>query len=219
MDISKEHSPTPWLSIWTQPRATVQRIIDSDDAEAMVLPLAALAGVYNALSGVVGRESEQALSLLALGGWIAMGVIGGLIIFYLITRLIHLTGGWLGGEASTDEIRVAVAWSYVPQVVGLVPLIILLMFFGPTLMAADITGMAQEGALSGAFLMAILGVGVMQMVLGLWSLIILLMGLGQVQGFSAWRALGNIVLASLLLLVAIMALGIVVGVLLPAFHL
>ena len=42
-----------------------------------------------------------------------------------------------------------------------------------------------------------IGFGIIQLAIGIWGLIIMLHALGEVQGFSAWMALLNIVLAGL----------------------
>jgi len=46
-------------------------------------------------------------------------------------------------------------------------------------------------------------VAIAEVVLNVWSFVIALHCLGQVQGFSAWRALGNQALTALVLLVPI----------------
>jgi hypothetical protein len=49
--------------------------------------------------------------------------------------------------------------------------------------------------------LGLLGFGVLEIVVGVWAIVIFLKALGQVQGFSAWKALGNTLLASLVVLV------------------
>ena len=53
--------------------------------------------------------------------------------------------------------------------------------------------------------------GFAALVLGIWSFIILLKGLGEVQSFSAWKAWGNLVLAVL----PFVALGVLAAILIP----
>ena len=45
------------------------------------------------------------------------------------------------------------------------------------------------------------------MLVGRWSIVVFLKSLGQVQGFSAWKALGNVVLAMLAVILLIIVIG------------
>jgi hypothetical protein len=49
-------------------------------------------------------------------------------------------------------------------------------------------------------LLGVFGLVVVELGLYLWSFVIFLKGLGEVQGFSAWKALGNVFLGGLLVL-------------------
>ena len=99
----------PWVSIWTKPRATIQQIVDTNP-EHLVLLLAAIGG----FSSVLDRASTRSLGdkldwpvifLIAA----IVGPIAGIIALYIGSALIRWTGSWIGGKASSQTIRAAMA--------------------------------------------------------------------------------------------------------------
>ena len=58
--------------------------------------------------------------------------------------------------------------------------------------------------------LSLIAFGVAEVVGGIWTLVVYLKSLGQVQGFSAWKALGNSCLAGLVIIVPVAILVFVV---------
>lgn len=193
----------PWTSIWTRPRATIQRIVETDP-RAYVLPLAAIAGVVNALSSASenGFGDSMAWPTILITAAL-LGSALGIASLYVGSVLLRWTGRWLGGQGSGEQIRAAAAWASVPLIVVLLLWIPMIALFGQELFMTPTPDMSPSLALP------VLGLGLAQMVLGIWSLVIFLKALGQVQGFSAWRALGNMVLAALVIVVPLMLVTVV----------
>lgn len=188
----------PWVSIWTTPRATIQQIVEANP-ERLVLVLSALAGI----SQVLDRASLRNLGDQWDLRWIfvfalAVGPLAGILGLYVGSALISWTGRWLGGTAPLQNIRAAMAWSNVPIIFALILWIPNLALFGNELFTTEIPRLAASTHLFAVFSV----LAVLEMVAGIWAFVILLKSLGQVQGFSAWKALGNI-LASMLAVAAI----------------
>ena len=74
---------------------------------------------------------------------------------------------------------------------------------------------AEMANTSGVAALALLGIWLVQIVAAVWSIFTGLHCLGEVQGFSAWKALGNAVLAGLVILVPVLLLAAIV--LIPVF--
>ncbi|GGB03606.1 Yip1 family protein [Agarivorans gilvus] len=198
----QEQQLNPWFSMWTKPRATIQQIIDNNP-QHLVLLLAAVSGFAELLEQArvksLGDRLEWPYIVVATA---VLGPITGIISLYLGGALIRWVGSWLGGEASAQEIRAAIAWASVLTIWGLLLWLPELALFGQDLFTTATPKI--DASLSLGF--ALLGFSLVEIILGLWALVVLLKCLGQVQGFSVWKALANLVLAFLVIMVPIMLL-------------
>lgn len=189
----------PWVSIWTKPRETIQQIVDTNP-KYLVLALAAAVGfsqmLDNAVMDNLGDTLEWPIIFItaAIGGSIV-----GLIGLYIGGALIRWTGTWIGGTSSQENIRAAMAWSTVPVVCALVLWVPEIALFGQELFTTETPTLdaKPESAL------VLLLFGLIEITAGIWSIVLSLQCLGQVQGFSAWKALGNLLLAGLVFIIPI----------------
>ena len=207
MESIEEQLLNPWVSMWTKPRATIQQIVDTNP-QRLVLLLAAAAGFGQALdrasiNSIGDRVDWPVIFIVAAVG----GPIAGLIGLYIGGALIHWTGTWIGGKTSAENIRAAIAWSSVPMLWALVLWIPELALFGQELFTAETPVIDADTTLNSAFL----AFGVVEVTIGIWTLIVYLKCLAQVQGFSAWKALGNSILAGLVIIVPILIIAIAIG--------
>jgi hypothetical protein len=194
----------PWFSMWTRPRATIAQIVERD-ASRLVVPLAAIAGFGQALDRASTRSAGDTLDLPTIFLVAAVaGPVGGIITLYLAGVLLRWTGSWLGGKASTEHIRAAIAWSNVPTVWALLLWIPELAIFGGEMFTTETPRLDANVGL--AFLLLFLIA--VEVAIGLWAFVVFLKSLGQVQGFSAWKALGNGLLALLSIVVPIVLLAV-----------
>jgi hypothetical protein len=211
-----ESLPSPWLTMWTSPRETIRRIVYYDPKRDILL-LAALQGFIAYLSGALYGflslvlisndyvrvpdtwESDlnglPSISFTALAITIGIcaitGPVAGLISLYLYGWLFRVTGRWLGGKAYPVEVRAALAWSAVPQLWGAILQVLKLVLIVYVLYAN-----ATNTYVSSSALLVTLGISFLfEFVIGIWSLIVSLKSLGEVHSFSAWRALGAVLLA------------------------
>lgn len=199
--MDSDHRPlNPWFSIWTRPRATIQQIIDTDPTR-MVILLAALSGISQTLDRASFRSVGDTLELptILLIALIA-GPIGGILSLYIGGALIRWTGSWIGGTGTSENLRAAIAWSSVP-VIWILPLWIpVLGIYGEEMFTTETPRL--DASLKLLFLLV--GIALFEVAIGVWSFVILLKCIGQVHEFSAWRALGNVVLAFLLIVVPLL---------------
>lgn len=189
----------PWVSIWTRPRATIRQIVMADPTRHVAL-IAMVAGFAEALSNAEGRSLGEQLGLPAvLMFCLILGPIGGLLGLYIAGALLRWTGSWLGGHASSEQVRAAYAWSSVPALWLLPIWVPKILIFGRRLFM-DVP-FASETHRAIFLLFALI-----ELVVGIWAMVVFLKCLGEVHGFSAWKALGASLLAILVVAVPLVLL-------------
>ncbi|HEM46828.1 MAG TPA: YIP1 family protein [Alphaproteobacteria bacterium] len=197
----------PWLAMWTKPRATIREIVRTD-ASYGVLPLAALGGVAQVLDRASARNlgDEYATGAILLVAALA-GPVAGIAGIYIGAWLLRLTDGWLGGEAPSAHLRTALAWGNLPTAAGLLLWVPALALVGGEMFTAATPQLDGQPLLA----LFLLPIGLAWIALAIWSLVLVVLGVAEVQGFSGWRALGNLLLAALLFAAPFVLLGILVG--------
>jgi hypothetical protein len=184
----------PWATVWTRPRATIRRIVETD-VHYQVRFIAILSGAIVWLERRWAQPATSGGYPLIVVAAVVVGAIAGIVELYLNGMLLKWSGSALGGIATYAEVRAAIAWSRVPVIVAMAIGIasILLSDEGPP------SALGDEVSSSGS------GVAVLQGLFAIWGFIVMLKCLGEVHRFSAWRALGSI------LLIGVVAVVIVVG--------
>jgi len=182
--------------MWINPRATIQQIVDTSP-EHLVLFLAAVVGFSNGLDQASARCVGDTLPLpmIFLIALIA-GPVGGVIGLYISGALIYWTGTWIGGNASSQNIRAAIAWSQIPMIWGLLLWIPALALFGEELFTTEMPTVTASPSMAFSLLIYT----VVELAVGLWTLVVFIQCLAQVQGFSVWKVVGNLLLSVLVIL-------------------
>jgi hypothetical protein len=176
----------PWLTIWTSPRATIRGIVDTDPTRNVLL-LAVITG-FNA---VIGNTIQYQLGIItALLTSLFGGALYGIAVLYLNGLLLSITGRWLGGIATSEQIRASQAWASVP----VVPLAV-----------GGLAMLLIPGALGPILLLY----GVASIVLAIWCFVLCINTLAEVQQFSGWSAFGSMFLAGLLVFGIVMVVAVV----------
>jgi hypothetical protein len=206
-DIEQEDMPVgtlnPWFSMWLRPRATIRQIV-ATDPNRLVIALAMLIGVLEVLNRASNQSMGDRLSLGAiLATAVVLGPFLGLIMIHLYAWLVRWTGRMLSGRADLVQIRAALVWGYVPTIWTALTWVPALLILQKELFTTDTPQI--ESSLR--HLLLLLGVTFAQIVGAIWSLVAICKGLGQVQGFSAWKALGNAILAGLVVIVPIVVVA------------
>jgi hypothetical protein len=188
----------PWATIWTRPRATIRRIVETD-VRYQVTFLAILSGALIWLERRWSNPSTAAAFPMLVVIAVIVGALLGIVELYVNGALLKWAGAALGGVGSYPEVRAALAWSRVPVIVAVSigVLAILLGTDGPML--------GGEASSSGASLLLVHGALVM------WGFIVMLKCIGEVHRFSAWRALGSILLIAAVVAVIFVAMILLFG--------
>lgn len=176
----------PWVSMWNQPRSTIRAIVHSKPAYGVFY----LAAVY-ALQSFFFYANWWSLGLNAhYHLWMTLGVILspiiGIVWLYFQGLIYSISGRLLKGAASPAHLRSAVAWSTIPYSITL------LMWLFLIFASAENVFIQDAGGPSSLF------VNLIAMIVGIWSLVLLIQSLREVQQFSVGRSILNVLLSCIL---------------------
>lgn len=190
----------PWLEIWTHPKATIKQIVATNPNRSLWL-LAAIYGFPSILSFFQSLYLGYSLGPLALFlAALIFSPLWGYVSFSIWSGIVCGIGKLFKGRGNFQEIRAAYAWSCVPLIVSCLFWIVLILLFGGRLFLPPFDAGAVTNA-EGVVLSLIL---IVKVVFAVWSLVIYLNALAEVQSFSVLRAIGNVLVSAVLL-------GIVLG--------
>ena len=176
----------PWASMWTSPRSTIRTIVNVNPRYGVFF----LASIY-ALQTYLFFASYWSVglsfpfySILLVG--IVLSPLIGWVWLYFSAWILHFTGQWLGGSAPMSHLRTAVAWSKIPSSVSLLMWLILMIAGADMVFVNGVSGPSS------------LFINFIAFILGIWTVVLLILSVREVQGFSLLRTLANVVLASII---------------------
>jgi hypothetical protein len=193
----------PWLTIWTRPRATIRGIVETKPGYG-VLRIALLYSLFTAFSQLQSytmapREFRPGM----LGLFCLVGLLVWAPLIFLMGWLYAGVGRWLGGQATAREMRAAISWPLVPMLTTVPLWLVVYVVFAKTIFGSEPFFLPSNSSL----FLASLVVMMVQVVLSIWGFVLMLKTIGEVHRFSAWKALGTILLAGLV--AGVVLLGIV----------
>jgi hypothetical protein len=183
-------SMNPWTGMWVRPRETIRAIIQMNPN--YMYPL--LCFIYGFPMILQLAQNFSLGDRFPVAGILAsaliLAIVLGAVMINIGAALVSWTGKWIGGTGTFQQIRSAIAWSNMPSVVYIAIWLINVAVFGSRIFKKEFAEMTFVGhELSIIFITAVI-----QLVVAVWTLIILLKALGEVQGFSAWKALLNVMI-------------------------
>jgi hypothetical protein len=184
------------------------RFIHKFQYENHLKPLLVLAGMANAFDRAASSNEGDTGSL---GGIIfASLLIGGLlgwISYYVYSSLISWTGSWINGTASREAILRVLAYATIPTSLSLIVTLLGILIFQNSYFQENLNIDSDNYLLLGVYyLLTAVSIG-----LAVYTLILYVVGVAEVQGFSYLKALLNIALPLVLILVFALVLYLVFG--------
>ncbi len=197
---------SPWLSIWVRPRETIREIVQENPNKSIWL-LAAVYGFSSLLnlfqSASLGSFFSPAALVIAAA---ILSPLWGMIWFSIWSWLVARTGKWFKGEGTYSEIRSAFAWSCVPFVLNIPLWLLMVGIFGAQLFMNFPEGyLLSNGVVTVLFIILIAKV-----ILAVWSLVIYLNALAEVQKLSILKTIFNVIVAGIIISVVLMAIWILI---------
>lgn len=202
-DFSDLNTENLIFEIWVKPKKVFDYILKFDPTKYVAILL-----VISAFIATLERLLTKNLSLDAYGFGYS---VGGLAIGTLLTWLMYYVSAWffrlfgatfLGGKANNQDFRTVIAWSNIPLIAGILTTLCIVLLYG---WEAPREYYTPESEIEGYVFIA---VGIVDIVLSLWSMMIMVIGVMRIQHFSIGRALANVFLP-VLIIVAIIALFVI----------
>ena len=195
-----EHNP--WLSIWIRPRATIRSIVAQNPNRGLWV-LAAIYGfcsLMNMFQSMVVGEGLGIGAILLLA--VVLSPLWGWISFSVWSGFVSWVGKWFKGQGSFKTVRAAYAWSCVPILVNIPLWLLMVALFGHQLFL----NYPEAHLLPNGLVTLLFVILIVKVILAIWSLVIYLNALAEVQNFSVIRAILNVIVAGLILSVVLFAL-------------
>jgi len=174
-----------------------RKMIKTHISSKTMLILASIAGIVDTVSrgarnngGVYLKGEPFYFYLLMLGAIILIGIVWGIVKFYISAALFQFFGNLLGGNASFNDIKKSVSLSYYPYIIPVILLLPRLLIFQHE------TFLANPPSIQTSTIMLILywGFKLISIICVIWGLVILIKGISEVQHFSIIRSFFNVIL-------------------------
>jgi hypothetical protein len=195
-----DSSFNPWLEIWVKPRATIARLLQESPNRGFWI-LAIIYGFSSTLNWMQSimlgqRFGMPHIFLMAL----VLSPLWGYVGFSILSWIVYHTGKWLKGMGTFKEVRFAYAWSCCPLIVNVLLWLLLASLYGRALFA---NFSPETQALSRAEIGILFSIFLIRIASAIWSLVIYLNALAEVRRYSVLRAIGNVLISGLIVMVGV----------------
>lgn len=185
--------------MWCNPRSTIRGIVERNPKQSLWI-LAFIYGFTTLLNGFQSFPIAMRIGLIPMFAvTLVLAVVWGYVFFAIWSWAILLTGKLFKGKASFATVRAAYAWSCVPLLGNVVLWLILVILFGSLLFFGPQPNLMLTGPQVTLLFLLLLG----KVVFSIWSLVLYLQALAEVQSFSVLRSIGNVIVATIFLAVLI----------------
>ena len=195
-----------FTKIWTEPRR-VLKYINETKYEKYFYILLFLAGVSGAFDRAVNKNMGENVSLLGIvASCVILGGFLGWLSYYIYAALLSWTGKWLDGKGNPDSIYRILAYAMIPSAISLV-------FLVPQIAVYGIDLFVKDGDLVNAGIVGNIvfwGSILLEIILGVFTIIFSVIGLSEVQKISVWKAILNLVLPLLIILGPIVIIAFII---------
>ncbi len=188
---------SPWITILTAPRQTIREIA-STNPNRSIWVLALIHGVCSLMNVFQSLEAGQAMQTAGLLILVVLlAPFWGYLNFSIWSALTLWVGKILGGQGTFQTLRASYAWSTVPLLINIPLWLLMLALFGHQLFVnfSDTTQVPQSTVA------LLFGVLALKVIAAIWSLVIYIITLAEVQNFGIFKSIINMILAGILLAV------------------
>jgi len=189
-----------FYTILFQPTKTFNYIIENKlySTTTVLLVLGGIVrSIDNAIEENVGDENSLVFILLSR---VFLGALLGWIGYYIYAAVLSFTGEWLGGKANGEKFRTAIGWALIPSIAGLLLLIPGVLIFGKDIFSSSLS---NDTLVYETFYYNFMAI---YFLLQIWSLIIFIKGVKVIQGFGTFKAIANVLLPILAIIVLVLFL-------------
>ncbi|TVX88261.1 Yip1 family protein [Paenibacillus agilis] len=179
--------------MWFRPREVMREHMQVTKSDSFSLLLVVISSFFGTLDGYAkdGMGDHSSLATIILLAFV-VGIVSGIISFYISSFLILWIGTMLGGTADSQEIRAVNGLAgYGPTAITGLLWVPSLFIFGKQVFTTTATGFLVAGW---AALIAIVG-----FVVVIWGIVLLVVGISEAHQFSKKRALATIILPTVII--------------------
>lgn len=188
-----------FTKIWTEPRR-IFKFINDTQYEKYLYILLIFAGIVRAFDRASSKDMGDYSSLFSIVfGCIILGGMLGWISYYIYAALLSWTGKWLNGVGNTSSIYRMMAYAMIPSIMGLVFVFLQIAVYGQGYFKNNTDYLESNIVGNIIFWISF----TMQILLSLASLVFMVIGLSEVQKFSIGKAILNLILPILFIVVPI----------------
>jgi Yip1-like protein len=188
------------------PRQTMRRVLDRGGAPVLPLVIVAVLSMLVADFSVADLRRAMAMRDEKTIGMVTAVVICAALLevalFYAFSWLAFYTGRFLEGQATTAQVRVAMAW-------GLMPMIWALLYRIPFALLRPATQLPSPGihvfVPSGSQISVAITMTVAKWMILAWYIFVTSQTLAEAQRFSGWRGLATMAILAAIPLVIVAA--------------
>ena len=189
-----------FTKIWTSPRKAFRYLNQRNDDKYVTI-LLLLSGISRAFDQATTKNFGDRMSIWAiLGICIIAGGLFGWLTYYIYAALLSWTGKWLKGEGNTNSILRMISYAMIPSIIALVFLIPQISIYGNEMFKSD-GDIVSAGLISNILVYLSL---FLEFVLGIWTIVLCVIGISEVQKFSVGKSILNMLMPGLIILVPIL---------------
>jgi hypothetical protein len=198
-----------FIKIWTAPRA-VFRFIDANRYEKHVTLLLFLSGIVRTFDRASAKNMGDHFSLWGVIGFcLVLGGLFGWVTYYIYSALVSWLGKWLNGNADTQSILRVLSYAMFPSIVALLFLVPQIAIYGNELFKSN-GDIYSAGLFANMVFYICL---IVEFSLSIWTIVLCVIGVSEVQRFSTGKAIANLLLPALFFVVIILLLFLIYSVL------
>ncbi|MEL6557398.1 MAG: Yip1 family protein [Bacteroidota bacterium] len=189
--------------IWFSPRE-VFRYLSRHEYDKYVPLLLIIGGISRTLDRAVEKSMGDDYSLVAiLLISVFLGGLLGWISLYIYSVLMSWMGTWLGGKSDTKSVLRVLAHALIPSLFSLIFVAVSIIIYGKEIFVSE---PRYLGSIDGIILLVL---GIIEIALSIWSFIVLVAGISEIQSFSVGKALLNVLLPGIVFVGLIMTILII----------
>jgi len=192
-----------FTKIWTSPRSVMKSTNENryNDLTTILLIFAGINGSFNRAENTNMGDHMSLFSVLAI--CIIGGAVFGWISFYIYSALLSWTGKWLKGKGNTGSLLRMVSYTTIPSLVALCMIVLRITLFGNQEFQKHVD-IFDNGILSGI----VYGFSLLiEIGMGIWTIVILVTGISEVQKLPIGKSILNMILPVLLLCAILIPIG------------
>lgn len=185
-----------FIKIITSPREAF-RFINDYKYDKYLYVLLCLGGIVRAFDRATSKNMGDNFSMLAIISiCIISGGLFGWISYYIYASLMSWCGGWFNARGNPQSILRILAYALFPSILGLVILIPQILIYGNEIFKSE-TGIDVTDLINFSVFYALIFI---EVALSVWSFILLIIGISEVQKLSIGKSIIIILLPAVLII-------------------